>query len=98
MTKGPEAGGSKTTTDMGEIIEWAEARGGVPATVRGTGSEEEEAGILRIDFPGGAGEDVLEHISWDEWFERFQEKGLALLYQEKTKDGKVSSFFKLVKG
>lgn len=82
---------------MGEIIEWAEARGGAPATVRGTGEEQEEAGILRIDFPGGAGEDVLEHISWDEWYEKFQEKGLQFLYQDKTKDGKISRFFKLVK-
>jgi hypothetical protein len=87
---------SKTTTDLDEIIAWAEARGGEPATVRGTG-EEEEAGILRIDFPGGAGEDVLEHISWDEWYDKFQENELAFLYQEKTKDGKISRFFKLVK-
>jgi hypothetical protein len=35
--------------------------------VRGTDNGD-SAGILRIDFPGGAGEDALEHVGWDEWF------------------------------
>jgi hypothetical protein len=91
------SGSAQTTTDLEEIRQWAEERGGAPASVRGTGSESEEAGILRIDFPGGAGEDQLEHISWDEWYQKFQEKNLALLYQDKTKGGKTSFFFKLVK-
>jgi hypothetical protein len=52
--------------------------------------------MLRIDFPGYSGADSLQEISWDEFFEKFDEQGLALLYQEKTKDGRQSNFNKLV--
>jgi anaerobic selenocysteine-containing dehydrogenase len=52
--------------------------------------------VLRIDFPGGAGDDRLEPISWDEWFEKFDDEGLAFLYQERKASGEDSTFFKLV--
>jgi hypothetical protein len=86
---------SKTTTDHDAIRRWAEERDGKPARVRGTG-DDADPGILRIDFPGGAGEDQLEHISWDEWFEKFDSSGLAFLYQEQKSSGEGSTFFKLV--
>lgn len=88
------AGQSKTTTDHDTIRKWAEERGGKPASVKGTGGKD-EAGVLRINFPGGA-EDSLEDISWEEFFEKFDEKKLAFLYQEETSGGKESRFFKLV--
>jgi len=53
--------------------------------------------VLRIDFPGGAGEDELEPISWDEWLQKFDEQGLALLYQEQRADEQASTFAKLVR-
>ena len=53
--------------------------------------------MLRIDFPGGAGEEELETIDWSEWFRKFDESNLAFLYQEKKADGGDSTFFKLVK-
>jgi hypothetical protein len=87
---------AKTTTDHGTIRHWAEERDGKPARVRGTERDGDDAGILRFDFPGGAGEDQLEHISWEEWFAKFDESGLALLYQEEKKSGEGSTFFKLV--
>jgi len=86
---------SKTTTDHGEIRKWAEERGGKPSCVLGTGGGG-DAGLLRIDFPGYSGEGKLKEISWDEFFEKFDEENLALLYQEKTKDGEPSNFNKLV--
>jgi anaerobic selenocysteine-containing dehydrogenase len=86
---------SKSTTDHKVIRKWAEERGGKPATVRGTG-DKDEAGVLRIDFPGYSGEGKLEEISWDEFFEKFDEKHLKFLYQDKTADGKESRFFKFV--
>ncbi len=64
--------------------------------VRGTEENDKGPGLLRIDFPGGAGEDQLKHIYWDEFFETFDKRNLSFLYQEKTKDGKVSRFFKLI--
>ncbi|HEX7297443.1 MAG TPA: bifunctional DNA primase/polymerase [Solirubrobacteraceae bacterium] len=86
---------TRKTTDHDEIRRWVEEHGGKPAMVRGTGDG--EAGVLRIDFPGGAGEDQLEHISWDEWFEKFDRENLAFLYQEQKASGEDSTFFKLVR-
>ena len=86
---------TKTTTDHDEIRRWVEEHGGTPASVRGTESNG-SAGVLRIDFPGGAGEDRLEHISWDEWFGTFDASNLAFLYQERKASGEDSTFFKLV--
>jgi hypothetical protein len=86
---------TKTTTDHEEIRRWVEEHGGRPAQVRGTGDG--DAGVLRIDFPGGAGEDQLEPISWDEWFQKFDRENLAFLYQDQKADGEDSTFFKLVR-
>ncbi len=86
---------SHTTTDHEEIQRWAEARGAEPACVKGTGKSG-DVGILRLDFPGYSGEDSLQHISWDEWFAKFDEEGLALLYQEETAEGEGSNFNTIV--
>jgi len=90
------ASASKTTTDLEEIRQWAEKRGGKPAKVKAAGNDEEGEGLLRLDFPGYSGGDSLKEIDWEEWYEIFQEKNLAFLYQEKTSGGKESRFFKLV--
>jgi hypothetical protein len=87
--------GSKTTTDHDEIQRWAQERDGAPACVRGTGGDD-DPGLLRIDFPGGTGDDTLEHIDWDEWFQKFDDSDLLFLYQEEKKSGEESTFFKLV--
>jgi len=89
------AGSSHTTTDHKEIRKWAEARGGKPATVKRTESDG-EAGVLRIDFPGYSGADSLEEITWDEFFQKFDEKKLAFLYQDTISSGEESRFFKFV--
>ena len=86
---------SKISTDHEEIRAWAEARGGQPACVKGTGKEG-DVGLLRLDFPGYSGGDSLEHISWEAFFEKFDERGLALLHQEQTAGGAQSNFNKLV--
>lgn len=89
---------SKTTTDHDAIRRWVEARGGKPATVRGT-ERGEEAGILRVAFPGYEDPDDrdLEVISWDDFFEKFEEADLAFLYQEELEEGAPSRFFKFVR-
>jgi hypothetical protein len=86
---------SQTTTDHEEIRRWAEERGAKPSCVRGTGAKH-DVGMLRLDFPGYTGEDKLQPISWDEWFEKFDERKLALVYQEETADGEKSNFNKLI--
>lgn len=87
-------GTSKRTTDHDTIRRWAEERGGRPATVRGSSSGD-EAGILRIDFPGYGGS-RLQEITWDEFFRKFDEKDLEFLYQDMTREGGQSNFFKLI--
>lgn len=52
--------------------------------------------MIRLDFPGFSGENSLEEISWDEWFQKFDEQGLALLFQDTTARGEKSNFNKLV--
>lgn len=88
---------SNTTTDHETIKRWAQERDAHPAQVKGT-SGSDDTGVLRFDFeePGKGPEERLEEISWDQFFDKFDAAGLALLYQEKTKDGAMSRFFKLV--
>jgi hypothetical protein len=63
--------------------------------VRGTGGSE-DVGMIRLDFPGFSGEGSLERVEWDEWFQKFDESGLALLVQDETTRGERSNFNKLV--
>jgi len=63
--------------------------------VRGTGGGK-DVGMIRLDFPGYSGEQTLEHIEWDDWFQKFDESGLALLVQDTTARGQKSNFNKLV--
>lgn len=86
---------SHTTTDHDEIRQWVEQHDGTPARVRGT-EDGPGLGLLRIDFPGGAGEDRLEQVSWDDWLATFDERDLAFLYQEHKASGEDSTFCKLV--
>ena len=89
----PERAGRSLVTTSHEVIrQWAEARGGRPSTVEGT-EHGDRAGVLRFDF----GEDTpnLRHISWDEWFATFDDRGLNFIYQEERKDGRQSNFFRL---
>jgi hypothetical protein len=86
---------AQPVTDHNQIRTWAEARRGKPARVKGTGGNG-DPGVLRINFPGYSGEDTLQEISWEEWFQQFDENNLALLVQERTADGELSTFNKLV--
>ena len=88
---------SKSTTDHETIRRWAEERGGKPACVKGTGGKG-DTGMIRLEFPGApqSKDESLQQITWDEFFEKFDESNLALVYQEKTSDGQRSNFNKLV--
>jgi len=86
---------AKVTTDHEFIRKWAEERKARPSCVRGTGGRG-DIGMLRLNFPGYSGEDTLDEISWDEWFKKFDERGLALLYQDRTAAGEKSNFNKIV--
>jgi hypothetical protein len=83
------------TTDHHEIQQWVESHGGHPALVKGTKRGSDDGGILRIDFPGFSGEESLAEISWEKWFDIFEERELAFLYQRGGAK-KQSRFNKLV--
>ena len=85
---------AQTTTDHDAIRKWVEERDGRPATVKAT-ADDGEAGILRIDF--GPEDEGLDEISWDDFFQKFDESDLAFLHQDQTKDGKPSRFHKFVR-
>lgn len=74
---------SETTTDHQKIRNWAEQHGGKPAAVEGTGRGGDDAGIIRLMFPKArqSESDDLVEISWDEFFQKFDDEHLALLYE-----------------
>jgi hypothetical protein len=89
----PERPGRSLVTTSHEVIrQWAQERGGRPATVDGT-EHEGRAGVLRLDFQEPT--EGLREISWDEWFEVFDARRLNFVYQEERKDGRQSTFFRL---
>jgi hypothetical protein len=83
-------GTSARTRDHDEIRQWVEQRGGIPTIVK------ETEGLLRIDFIKGARsggrEERLEEVTWDRWFEIFDENNLTFLCSVDPQ----SKFFKLV--
>ena len=83
------------TKDHKTIRQWATQRGGQPATATATKGDE-DAGLLRIDFPGYSGEETLERITWDNFFQKFDQEDLTFLYQEETESGETSRFCKFV--
>jgi hypothetical protein len=85
-------GRSLVTTHHDVIREWAESRGGRPATVPGT-EHGDHLGVLRLDF--GDEDSGLRRVSWDEWFATFDARRLNFIYQEERTDGNTSTFFRL---
>ena len=58
----------------------------------------EGTNILRIDFddPDGSVNEKLRPVPWENSFRVFDDCGLEFLYQERTRDGKISRFNRLV--
>lgn len=53
--------------------------------------------MIRLEFPRFGEEPRLQPINWDQWLEKFDRNGLALLVQDETASGEKSNFHKLVK-
>jgi hypothetical protein len=86
---------SRVLTDHDEIRRWAEERDARPSAVQRTHTDD-SVGIIRLDFPGYSGENSLEEIEWDEWFDKFDDNNLALIVQDQTAGGETSNFNKIV--
>lgn len=81
---------AEVTTDHGAIRKWAESKGGKPAAVERT-HQGGDVGIIRIMFPDAPNSkhDALTEISWDEFFEEFEGRKLALLYEPESMFSKL---------
>jgi hypothetical protein len=83
------------TTNHSTIEHWVSNREGKPVRLR---EESKEPGLrpITIFFPK---QDRplynLEEISWNEFFDFFEEKGLSFLYKDNEADGGVSHYFKM---
>ena len=87
-------GQSLATREREVIQNWAEERGGRPATVPET-EHDGRPGVLRFMFEEGDSGGRLQEISWDDWFASFEERELVFIYQEHKADGSGSTFFRL---
>ena len=83
---------SETTTDHDAIRAWADKHGGKPAAVESTHSDD-DVGLIRIMHPDARQSEHsnLVEITWDEFFEEFEAKKLAMILDPN------SNFSKLVK-
>ena len=87
---------SAATTDHETIRRWVEERGGSPAHVEAT-ADGDDPGLLRLQFPDTKRDhEEIEPISWEQFFEKFEDENLALVYQDETETGRMSRFYKFV--
>jgi len=106
MKEAPMPLSAKVTTDHNVILRWAQDRGGRPAAVTPRTGHNHTPSVY-IDFPGhpahaaiakawSASGASIAPLTWDEFFERFEQDGLAFLYQERTSTGMPSRLFRIV--
>jgi hypothetical protein len=81
---------AEVTTDHDTIRKWVEKKGGKPAAVARP-YQGGDVGIVRIMFPNAPQSEhqALTEISWDEFFEEFEKRRLALLYEEDSLFSKI---------
>lgn len=82
-----------TTADHETIRTWVEQRGSMPARVNELTGE--DSGSLAI-VPKGKDDDSLNLISWDEFFETFEDERLAFAYQTEKADPNAKWFCQFV--
>jgi hypothetical protein len=71
----------KVTTDRKVIEKWIKSRNGWPAIKRQITSNGVEV-ILSIVFPDSEAVDIIRMLSWDEFFEKFNQQKLVFVYEE----------------
>lgn len=89
---------SKTTRNHDEIRRWAQEHGAVPCEVMGT-ERNGDAGVLRFEFNNAPNRNDrnLKEISWDEFFTKFDQNNLQLLYQDHSNGDAKSNFNKIIR-
>jgi hypothetical protein len=85
-------GESLVTHSREVILDWAHKREAMPSTIPGT-EHEGHLGVLRFDVPGYGSRQNLEHVTWEQWFDTFDERQLVMIFQEHLRNGRQSNFF-----
>lgn len=85
---------SHSTTEHDESKSWVAEQDG-PVSAKGTETNDAVC-VLQMNFSGGAGSDDFEEITRFDWFERFEQKNLAILSQQEKVSGEESTFLALV--
>lgn len=87
------AGQPLATRSRAVIRQWAEQRKATPATEpagqAGQGGQGTDERVLRFDFPD-AQSGALQPVSWDEFFQIFDERELVFHFQQHMTAGEVS--------
>jgi hypothetical protein len=89
----------RKTTDHNEILGWVSNHGGQPSAIR---TRDGTLGIVRLQFQHpeqmapSTNAPPLEPISWDEFFEQFEQRKLALVYENELDDAAAEASAKLV--
>jgi hypothetical protein len=78
----------KITTDRTVIQSWAHARQGQPALVR-----KGQNPVLAIVFPDCDSAVVERGLSWNEFFDRFEQQRLVFMYQDTDQNENLSRYF-----
>ena len=94
-------GESMATRDHAIIRRWATRYQAVPATGEATASgpasgphvADGGAGI-RFNFPAAS---LFRPISWDEWFDNFDQHGLTLVYEQAAEGSSSTPRYRIVK-
>lgn len=87
---------SKITSNRDKIKSWVEKRGGKPAILCEEQPLTENHGVLRILFPGDDIKENVKVVTWDQFFERFDQSHLGFMYDEEQSENLHNSFFKFV--
>lgn len=83
---------TRITSDHSKIKQWADDRNAKPACYKCSS----RSSLLLFRFPGETEEAVI-NLSWEEFFEKFEEHKLAFLYQDMNDRGKKSRFNSFIK-
>lgn len=98
---------TKTLTRREEIRDWVAARMGFPAIRQPVPSIAADEALLTLVFDQRSYEDQdqgadrppsmggVDQVEWDEWFDLFEKRGLALVVNEDV-DGIRENFYEIV--
>lgn len=75
--------GRVETVDHDEIMEWVEENDGRPARLE---DEVLDSDTLRIAFEEERMSEDLERVSWEEFFDIFEEEGIVFVYEQSPPD------------